>query len=97
IVPLWFACLMLHSFTVLTMARSILTEKISRRGHHLSREYVVDPLEALAVEDVMRTNITAFPAESTVAALESALALNENSHGQRLDPAIDSNPHLLSV
>src|SRR5262249_52062708 len=97
IVPLWFACLMLHSFTVLTMARSNLTEKISRRGHHLSREYVVDPLEALAVEDVMRTNITAFPAETTVAELESVLARNEDSRGQRVYPVIDANHHLLGV
>jgi len=97
ILPLLIACVMAHSFTVLTMARSILTEKISRRGHHLSREYVVDPLEALAVEDVMRTNITAFPAETTVAELESVLARNENSRGQRVYPVIDANQHLLGV
>ena len=71
ILPLLIACVSAHAFTVLTMSRSILTEKISRRGHHLSREYVVDPLEALAVEDVMRTNITAFPAETTISELES--------------------------
>ena len=34
-----------HAFTVLTLKRSILTEKLSRRGYHLSREYSVDPLE----------------------------------------------------
>src|SRR5947209_5682868 len=56
ILPLLIACVSAHTFTVLTMSRSILTEKISRRGHHLSREYVVDPMEALAVEDVMRTD-----------------------------------------
>ncbi|HWS18550.1 MAG TPA: chloride channel protein, partial [Candidatus Elarobacter sp.] len=44
ILPLLIACVTAHAFTVLTMSRSILTEKISRRGHHLSREYVVDPL-----------------------------------------------------
>jgi chloride channel protein, CIC family len=97
ILPLLIACVAAHSFTVLTMARSILTEKISRRGHHLSREYVVDPLEALAVEDVMRTNITAFPAETTIAELESALVHNNNPRGQRVYPVIDGNQHLLGV
>jgi CBS domain-containing protein len=97
ILPLLIACVTAHSFTVLTMKRSILTEKISRRGHHLSREYVVDPLEALAVEDVMRTNITAFPAESTISELETALARNDNPRGQRVYPVIDGNQHLLGV
>jgi hypothetical protein len=35
------------------MPRSILTEKLSRRGYHLSREYGVDPLEMVSVADVM--------------------------------------------
>jgi chloride channel protein, CIC family len=97
ILPLLIACVTAHSFTVLTMARSILTEKISRRGHHLSREYVVDPLEALAVEDVMRTNITAFPAEATIAELQSVLDHNENPRGQRVYPVVDSGRQLLGV
>jgi chloride channel protein, CIC family len=97
ILPLLIACVTAHTFTVLVMKRSILTEKISRRGHHLSREYVVDPLEALAVEDVMRTNITAFPAETTISELETALARNDNPRGQRVYPVIDGNQHLLGV
>jgi len=39
------------------MKRSILTEKISRRGFHLSREYAIDPLEILFVRDVMRKDV----------------------------------------
>jgi chloride channel protein, CIC family len=97
ILPLLIACVTAHSFTVLTMARSILTEKISRRGHHLSREYVVDPLEALAVEDVMRTNVTAFPAETTLGEMESVLAHNDNPRGQRVYPVIDATQHVLGV
>ncbi len=97
ILPLLIACVSAHAFTVLTMSRSILTEKISRRGHHLSREYVVDPLEALAVEDVMRMNITAFPAESTISELETALAHNDHPRGQRVYPVIDGNQHLIGM
>jgi CBS domain-containing protein len=58
---------------------------------------VVDPLEALAVEDVMRTNITAFPAESTISELETALAHNDNPRGQRVYPVIDGEQRLLGV
>jgi CBS domain-containing protein len=97
ILPLLIACVCAHAFTVLTMARSILTEKISRRGHHLSREYVVDPLEALSVEDVMRTNVTAFPAETTIAELQKALDHNDNPRGQRVYPVINGDKRVLGV
>ena len=39
--------------SVLFLRRSVLTEKIARRGLHLSREYSVDPLEILFVGEVM--------------------------------------------
>lgn len=97
ILPLLIACMSAHAFTVLTLARSILTEKISRRGHHLSREYVVDPLEVLSVEDVMRTNITAFPAEARLGELEPVMTHNENARGQRLYPVIDEDRQLLGT
>jgi CIC family chloride channel protein len=97
ILPLLIACVTAHAFTVLTMARSILTEKISRRGHHLSREYVVDPLEALAVEDVMRTNVTVFPAETTIAELERAIHVKGSGRGQRVYPVIDSSRRVTGV
>jgi CBS-domain-containing membrane protein len=40
--------------TSLIMPRSILTEKLSRRGYHLTREYGVDPLEIVSIAEVMR-------------------------------------------
>lgn len=52
--PLLLAVTVAHGFTVLTLRRSILTEKISRRGYHLSREYSVDPLEILFAREVAR-------------------------------------------
>ncbi|MBI3567355.1 MAG: chloride channel protein [Gemmatimonadetes bacterium] len=47
------ACVAAHAVTVLVMRRSILTEKVARRGHHVLREYVVNPLAQFRVEDVM--------------------------------------------
>ncbi|HEX4603176.1 MAG TPA: chloride channel protein [Candidatus Angelobacter sp.] len=97
IFPLLIACMGAHAFTSITLRRSILTERLSRRGYHLSREYVVDPLESLSVEDVMRTNITALPAEATLVELRGALARNDNPRGQRIYPVIDANQRVLGV
>src|SRR5581483_6527483 len=55
--PLLIACTFAHLVSVLALRRSILTEKVARRGFHVMREYVVDPLEALFVRDVMTTSI----------------------------------------
>jgi CBS domain-containing protein len=54
-------CVASAAITVLLMRRSILTEKLARRGRHLSREYGVNPLHVLRVEDVMEPPI-AMPA-----------------------------------
>jgi len=54
LLPLLVAVTVSHGFTVLTLKRSILTEKISRRGYHLSQEYSVDPLEIIFAREVVR-------------------------------------------
>jgi H+/Cl- antiporter ClcA len=72
LLPLMIATFAAHAFTVLLLKRSILTEKISRRGLHLSREYAVDPLETMFVKDVMQPatlesvdqSVAAYPDES---------------------------------
>ncbi|MFI5279226.1 MAG: chloride channel protein [Gemmatimonadales bacterium] len=51
--PLLVACVAADAVTVLLMKRSILTEKVARRGHHVMREYGVNPLHLLRVEDAM--------------------------------------------
>jgi chloride channel protein, CIC family len=53
LLPLTVACMASYLVTSLIMPRSILTEKLSRRGYHLTREYGVDPLELVLVRDVM--------------------------------------------
>ena len=42
-----------YAVSVLIMKRSILTEKIARRGRHISREYTVDALEFLQAGQLM--------------------------------------------
>jgi CBS domain-containing protein len=63
------AAIAADALTVLMLKRSILTEKVARRGYHLSREYSVDPLEALSVAEVMTREVKSIPATMTVEAL----------------------------
>lgn len=53
LLPLTLACITAHLMTSLLTPRSILTEKLGRRGYHLSREYGVDPLELVLVRELM--------------------------------------------
>lgn len=53
LLPLMLTCTASYFVTALVMPRSILTEKLARRGYHLSREYGVDPLETVSVAEVM--------------------------------------------
>lgn len=94
LVPLLLAVVVAHAFTVLTLPRSILTEKVSRRGFHLSREYSVDPLEILFVRDVMGGSPRVLVEEDTVEALEHAL---EAEPSQRLFPVADRAGRLVAV
>jgi H+/Cl- antiporter ClcA len=61
--PLLLAVAFSYGFTVLAMRRSILTEKVSRRGYHLSCEYAVDPLEVLSVREAMRDDVDGLTAQ----------------------------------
>ncbi len=53
LLPLTMACIASYLITALLMPRSILTEKLGRRGYHLTREYGVDPLELVLLRDLM--------------------------------------------
>ncbi|MFL6634229.1 MAG: chloride channel protein [Massilia sp.] len=66
LLPLLAAAAGAYGFTVLTMGRSILTEKIARRGHHIYREYGIDPLERHSVAEVMSTNVLHIDAGATI-------------------------------
>jgi chloride channel protein, CIC family len=62
LLPLLVACSASFAVTVLVMPRSILTEKVARRGHHVVREYSVDPLELTRVRQVMSERVEPLPA-----------------------------------
>jgi chloride channel protein, CIC family len=100
LLPLLVACVIAHGFTVIVMRRSILTEKVSRRGYHLSREYAVDPLEIIFVREAMRTNIAALSDKISRQDLARLLQTNHEQQGaqiQRLYPVLDVEKHLKGV
>jgi CIC family chloride channel protein len=94
--PLLVGSVVAHAFTVLTLKRSILTEKVARRGYHLSREYAVDPLEILFVREVMRTKIVVLPAESTLHDFQTLLRA-DHRRNQRLLPVVNARGRLVGV
>jgi CBS domain-containing protein len=67
-------CVAADAVTVLLMKRSILTEKMARRGHHVMREYIVNPLHLMRVGEVMEKDVPTVPASLPVAGLFERLA-----------------------
>ncbi len=63
-----------YGITVFTLRRSILTEKVARRGYHLMREYWVDPFTLVRVGNVMAPPPPSIPATMTIAELAHRLA-----------------------
>jgi chloride channel protein, CIC family len=85
-----------HGFTVLTWKRSILTEKVARRGFHLSREYAVDPLELLYVREVMQKETMSIPSSALLRDVLGSPQLARRQL-QRLLPVVDAEGRLTGV
>ena len=90
-VPLVIAVTTAHAFTVLVLKRSILTEKVARRGFHVSCEYAIDELEILFARDAMKTSITVLPANLLVAAARSIVGPLGDDQSQQLFPITDDD------
>jgi CIC family chloride channel protein len=97
LLPLLVAAMLAHGTTVLLLKRSILTEKVARRGFHITREYATDPLEILFVREVMRTKVVAFPADLTVEELRHTMLREPAQRGQHLFPVVDSERRVSGV
>jgi CIC family chloride channel protein len=64
-----------------------------RRGYPPSREYAVEPLEILYVGEVMRTQVLALSAASTLGEMPRLLR-SDHPQEQRLLPVVDAQTHL---
>ncbi|HEX7021973.1 MAG TPA: chloride channel protein [Trueperaceae bacterium] len=75
--------------TVLILPRSILTEKVARRGQHVIREYAIDPLEGLFTRDVMQ-NPVSLPGSMPLAEAAALVAEGAPRNTCFLDPAAEA-------
>ncbi|HEU5045208.1 MAG TPA: chloride channel protein [Nocardioidaceae bacterium] len=100
ILPLIIGATTAFGLSVLLLKRSVLTEKIARRGYHLSREYDVDPLEIQFASEVMSDDVLELETDLTVAeaveALGSPLEV-DTGWRQRLYPVVDPPGQLQGV
>src|ERR1039458_828960 len=69
--------------TVLVLRRSILTEKLARRGQHIAREYSVDLFELMRVGEVMNHQAPTIPEEMTVGELSEKIAQGDPNISRR--------------
>ena len=92
------ACVAAHAVTVLLMRRSILTEKVARRGHQVMREYSVSPLHLQTVGEVMETGVPVIPASLEVDGFFQRLADQDAVLGRRQDwPIVDDAGRLVGL
>lgn len=80
--PIFIGCVAATAFTVIFVPRSILTEKLARRGMHVAREYSVHPLELIAVGSVM------VPREEAVVLDDSASVAQVAARLMHVDPQL---------
>ncbi len=82
--------------TVLLMRRSILTEKLERRGHHVIREYSIDLFELMRVSEVMDTNPPTVGGDTTVAELSRRIAVGDSQLNRRQGTIVLDSSHRIA-
>lgn len=87
LLPTILGCVVAYGFSVVAMPRSILTEKIARRGLHVYREYGVDPLERHFVSEVMTADAVTIPAGMPVPEVQARYFGADQKH--RAYPVVD--------
>jgi len=83
-----------YAVSVLIMRRSILTEKIARRGRHILQEYTVDPLEFLQAEQVMTAGPDTLPGDMSI---RRAVEYFSEDAVHRSYPVVDRDGRLLAL
>ncbi|HTL72742.1 MAG TPA: chloride channel protein [bacterium] len=89
------ACVAGLGVTVLLLRRSILTEKLARRGQHIAREYSVDLFELMRVGEVMDRKVPVIPAEMTIQTLAGRITQDDPAVGSRHGAFIVDAQHKL--
>lgn len=93
--PVLAACTAAYTVAILMMRRSILTERLARRGHHILCEYHVQTFALTRVEDVMTRSVQTVPASMTLRDAASFLIDPDTIHPTF--PVVDEDRRVLGV
>ena len=80
LLPLLVGAICAEAVTVFSMKRSILTEKVARRGVHVAREYSVDILELTPVSSVLHRNFHQFAANTPLEQIVKQYNSDKEAH-----------------
>jgi CBS domain-containing protein len=104
LMPLVVASTVAFLLSVLVLKRSVLTEKVVRKGTHLTREYSIDPLEIFLVGEIMPHSFLGFQSGASLAtavqeaeAAWSGVGRQKLADIQRLYPILDDADQLVGV
>ncbi len=86
-----------YAFTVLLMKRSILTEKVARRGFQISSEYSVDPLERHCINDIMSKDVVTVPASTSIKELMEEYFFSSTGRRHQSYPVVGRDGGLMGV
>ena len=95
LLPVITTCMASYAVTVLVMKRSILTEKLARRGHHITREYSVDLASLARVREIMASPVETLRADITVG--EAVDFFLDPAHRHRAYPVVDAEMRLVGL
>jgi len=95
LVPLLIATVAAYALTVLLLRRSILTEKIARRGQHITREYSIDPFELTRAADIMVSKVDTLPANMPIDEAADFFCTDEHRH--RSYPVVEESGRLVGM
>jgi len=97
LLPLLVASVCAFAVTVLLMDRSILTERIARRGLHLSREYTVDPFDVMRVADIMASPVDSLSATIAVAEAVAFFSAAEGKRRHKSYPVVNAENRVVGI
>src|SRR5699024_4532121 len=89
LLPLLITATLAHFISVLILKRSILTEKVARRGFHVLREYEVNPMDSLFVREVMITDVLSVESGRSLKEVVSILRHYSGKRVQRILPVVE--------
>lgn len=95
LLPVFTASIAAYALTVLLLKRSILTERLARRGRHITREYTINPYELTRVGEIMTREVATLQEKMQAHAAADFLTSDIDRH--RMYPVVDAKGALVGA